>query len=67
MLIGKGGCHGNVFRITPPLCFTKQDAGKLIQILATSSLFTPQIWGTYSLSLGADFLVDAMDYTMSKI
>ncbi|XP_022157292.1 alanine--glyoxylate aminotransferase 2 homolog 2, mitochondrial-like isoform X2 [Momordica charantia] len=40
LLIGKGGCHGNVFRITPPLCFTKQDA---------------------------DFLVDVMDYTMSKI
>lgn len=40
VLIGKGGFFANVFRITPPLCFTKEDA---------------------------DFLVDAMDYTMSKM
>ncbi|KAI3759929.1 hypothetical protein L1987_50316 [Smallanthus sonchifolius] len=40
VLIGKGGFYGNVFRITPPLCFTKQDA---------------------------DFLVDAMDYSLSKL
>ncbi|KAL4610860.1 hypothetical protein ACB092_08G083000 [Castanea dentata] len=40
VLIGKGGFYGNVFRVTPPLCFTKEDA---------------------------DFLVDVMDYTMSKM
>uniref|UniRef100_A0A7N0T6M6 alanine--glyoxylate transaminase n=1 Tax=Kalanchoe fedtschenkoi TaxID=63787 RepID=A0A7N0T6M6_KALFE len=40
VVVGKGGIHGNVFRITPPLCFTKDDA---------------------------DFLVDAMDYAMSKM
>ncbi|PIN19543.1 Alanine-glyoxylate aminotransferase AGT2 [Handroanthus impetiginosus] len=40
ILIGKGGFFGNVFRITPPLCFTKEDA---------------------------DFLVDAMDFALSKM
>uniref|UniRef100_A0A7N2KNL2 Uncharacterized protein n=1 Tax=Quercus lobata TaxID=97700 RepID=A0A7N2KNL2_QUELO len=40
VLIGKGGFYGNVVRVTPPLCFTKEDA---------------------------DFLVDVMDYTMSKM
>jgi len=28
VLIGKGGIYSNVFRITPPLCFTKEDAGE---------------------------------------
>ncbi|KAI4341870.1 hypothetical protein MLD38_026542 [Melastoma candidum] len=40
VLIGRGGIYGNVFRITPPLCFTKEDA---------------------------DYLVDVMDYALSKV
>ncbi|KAL2500397.1 Alanine--glyoxylate aminotransferase 2-like protein 3 [Forsythia ovata] len=40
LLVGKGGFYGNVFRITPPLCFSKEDA---------------------------DFLVDVMDYAMTKL
>ncbi|KAL0461205.1 UNVERIFIED_CONTAM: Alanine--glyoxylate aminotransferase 21, mitochondrial [Sesamum latifolium] len=40
ILVGKGGLHGNVFRIKPPMCFSRDDS---------------------------DFLVDALDYAISKL
>nr|XP_043620845.1 alanine--glyoxylate aminotransferase 2 homolog 2, mitochondrial-like isoform X2 [Erigeron canadensis] len=30
VLIGKGGLNGNIFRISPPLCFTREDADFLV-------------------------------------
>nr|GEW02185.1 putative inactive cadmium/zinc-transporting ATPase HMA3 [Tanacetum cinerariifolium] len=35
VLIGKGGIHGNIFRISPALCFTKEDAG-YISVITTA-------------------------------
>lgn len=33
LLLGKGGLYGNVFRIKPPMCFTKGDADFLLEVI----------------------------------
>ncbi|XP_078436281.1 alanine--glyoxylate aminotransferase 2 homolog 3, mitochondrial-like [Wolffia australiana] len=33
VLVGKGGFHGNVFRVTPPLCFSMDDADFMVEVM----------------------------------
>lgn len=68
MLIGQGGFYGNVLRITPPLCFTKEDAGWFSSRSCSSSTSSSSANSSNCISpLVVDFLVDVMDYTMSKM
>ena len=33
LLIGKGGVHGNVLRIKPPMCISREDADYIADVL----------------------------------
>lgn len=36
VLLGKGGLYGNVFRIKPPMCITKEDADFTLEVMRTA-------------------------------
>ncbi|XP_023013671.2 alanine--glyoxylate aminotransferase 2, mitochondrial [Leptinotarsa decemlineata] len=36
LIIGKGGLHGNVIRIKPPMCVTKEDVDFTLEVLASA-------------------------------
>lgn len=68
VLVGKGGFYGNVFRITPPLCFSKEDAGMCVYALALLSVPLLSLeWCMSNVFLIVDFFVDVMDIALSKI
>ena len=34
ILMGKGGIKGNVFRIKPPMCITKENVDQTVEVMA---------------------------------
>ena len=66
VLICNGGFYGNVFRIAPPLCFTKEDASRSFYTHIVASYHLLYNVNISCVSLVSDYLVDVMDYSMTK-
>ena len=47
VLIGKGGYHGNVFRIKPPMCITREDADLTARVVEEAVFKTMQALGRF--------------------
>jgi alanine-glyoxylate transaminase/(R)-3-amino-2-methylpropionate-pyruvate transaminase len=45
LLIGKGGMYGNVIRLTPPMCITKDDAREIVRIFKEAVTATEKKMG----------------------